>query len=192
MRDELIELQRHSKELERELQAVQQGARREHEATKTCLRREDMARKINDTDTASVARDFAGKHLQRQDILFEKSVVLKRELHERLINLEEMKDQFQKALLRRESLGATARQTHKSDHPRQTDDLLQEMDSVDERIKDLRTRTRAPHDIDETFGDGSSPVGDALPKHKLDARLEALKKRVLEMPDPFDDFHDEQ
>ncbi len=187
MRAELIELQRQSEELERELEAVQEGARREHEATKTCLRREEMARKIDDKETASVARGFAGKHLQRQGILFEKSVVLTRELHERRENLEEMKDQFQEALLRRESLGATAGRTHTSDHIRQTDDLFQEMDSVAERIKDLETHTQAPQDIDETLGDGSSPAGDALPEHELDARLEALKKRVWELPHPFDD-----
>ena len=66
MRTELIELQRQSKELEKELEAVQEGARREHEATKTCLRREEMAREIDDKKTASVARNFARKHLQRQ------------------------------------------------------------------------------------------------------------------------------
>ena len=178
MRAELIELQRQSKELERELEAVQERARREHEATKTCLRREEMAREIDDKKTASVARDFAGKHLQRQEILSEKSVVLTRELHERRENLEEMKDQFQEALLRRESLRATEGRTHTRGHTRQTDDLFQEMDCIAERIKDLETHTQAAQDIDETLGDGFFSAGDVLPEHELDARLEALKKRM--------------
>ena len=178
MRAELIELQRQSKELESELEAVREEARREHEATKTCLRREEMARNIDDEQTASVAREFAGKHLQRQEILSEKSVVLARELDERRENLAEMKGQFQEALLRRESLGATAGRTDTRDRIRQADDLFEEMDRVAEKTEDLEAHAQAAQDIGETLGDGPSPAKDALPDNDLDARLEALKKRM--------------
>ena len=178
MRAELIELQRQSRELESELEAAREEARREREATKTCLRREEMARKINDEQTASVAREFAGKHLQRHEILSEKSVVLARELDERRENLAEMKGQFQEALLRRESLGATAGRTDTRDPIRQADDLFEEMDRVAEKIEDLEAHAQAVQDVGETLDDGLSSAKDALPENELEARLEALRKRM--------------
>ncbi len=178
MKSELVELQKQSMELESDLEAVREEEAKEHEAAKTCLRREDLARKIGDEETASLAREFAGRHLQRHEILAEKATVLTRELEERRANLEEMKGQFQEAQLRRESLAATAGRADTRDQIRRADDLFEEMDRFADRIRDLEANAQAAKDIGETLGASSPPSRDTPDEDDLEARLEALKRRM--------------
>ena len=180
MKDELVELRRRTKELQSELEAVREEARHEQEATKTCLRREEMARKIGDEETASVARDFAEKHLRRHEILSEKAEVLGEELADRDKNLDEMMLQFREARLRCETLAARTGLTDSRESIRKTDDLFEEMDRFAERIEDLEAHAEAARDLGETFDPGSSSRRNGLRKDDLDARLEALKRRLNE------------
>lgn len=172
MKAELIELQKQAAELEAELSAVAEEAANERRAAETCLRREEMAAKIGDQDTASVAREFAGKHLQRHEILSDKSSVLSRELEERRGNLEELVRQFKEARLRRESLSATHGLSGARDAMQEAGDLFEEMDRMAERVSDTAAQAEAARSLDL----------DARPSHAessdLDARLDALKKRM--------------
>lgn len=172
MKAELVELQKQSAELEMELSAVAEEAASERRAAETCLRREEMAAKIGDQDTASVAREFAGKHLQRHEILSDKSSVLSRELEERRGNLEELVRQFKEARLRRESLSAVQGLAGARDAMQEAGDLFEEMDRMAERVSDTDAQAEAARSLDL----------DAQPGHTesldLDARLDALKQRM--------------
>jgi hypothetical protein len=172
MKAELVELQKQSAELEMELSAVAEEAASERRAAETCLRREEMAAKIGDQDTASVAREFAGKHLQRHEILSDKSSVLSRELEERRGNLEELVRQFKEARLRRESLSAVQGLAGARDAMQEAGDLFEDMDRMGERVNDTDAQAEAARSLDL----------DAQPGHTesldLDARLDALKQRM--------------
>jgi hypothetical protein len=172
MKAELVELEKQSAELEVELSEVAEEAANERRAAETCLRREEMAAKIGDQDTASVAREFAGKHLQRHEILSDKSSVLSRELEERRGNLEELVRQFKEARLRRESLSATQGLAGARDAMQEAGDLFEEMDRMAERVSDTDAQAEAARSLDL----------DAQPGHTesldLDARLDALKQRM--------------
>ena len=173
MREELIELQKQSVELEAELQAVREEAANEHRATETCQRREEMAKKIEDEETASIAREFAGRHLQRSEILSDKAEVLMRELTERQRNLDEMMDQFREARLWPESMAATSGRTEARDRTQETGGhLFEEMERMAEKIDDRDARSEATQELDQDGPSGASPGPDP------DAQLEALKRRM--------------
>ena len=178
MKSELVELQKQSLELVDEVKGVREEAHREREAAKTCLRREEMALEIKDDETASVAKEFARKHLQRYEILTEKGEILQRELEERERNLDEMKRQFQEAKLRRESLAATAGRADTRDRIHGGDELFDELDRVAERIQDLEAQAAAAQDVGDTLRDRPSPSQESGAGDDLDARLEALKRRM--------------
>lgn len=179
MRDELVELRRQSDELGGELEQVREEAAQERVAAETCIRREEMAREIGDEETAAVARQYAGKHLRRHEILSRKSEVLAQELTDRRKALDEMTAQFKEARLRRESLSAAAGRTDTREEIRRADDLFHEMDRMAERIRDLEAGAAATQEIDEMFGEEASGAESAAAEAPdLDARLEALKARM--------------
>jgi phage shock protein A len=179
MKAELIELGKQTADLEKELGGVEHEARQEHEAAKTCIRREEMAKRIGDGDTASVAREFAKRHLRRYEILSEKTEVLRQEIDERYTSFREMKTQFHEARLRRETLISTAGRAEPRDRIRQTDDLFAEMERMAERIENLEAEAEAAEVVGEVLRDEPSNDSTAE-KGDLDARLEALKRRMAE------------
>jgi phage shock protein A len=176
MQHELVDLKRQTEELAEELERTREEAGREQEAAKTCARREEMARKIEDGETASVANEYALKHLRRHEILSQKVEVLSVELDDRRRNLDEMTVQFREARLRRESLSATVGRADTRETMRRADELFHEMDRMADRIRDLESRGAAGEEIDEMLGE--KPSGERAPEPDLDARLEALKRRM--------------
>lgn len=78
----------------RQLRSELARVRREHAAElaelETCARREAMARRIHDEETAQVAADFASRHRARADVLARKIGVLDEELALRARDLAEM------------------------------------------------------------------------------------------------------
>ncbi len=180
MKAELVELQRQSDEIQKDLDVAHTEARREQDAARTCLRREAMALKIGDQETASLAHEYAGKHLRRHEILTEKTEVLARELEERRRNLEEMTSQFREARIRRESLAATAGRSETRDQIRDAQDLFDEMDRMARRIQDLEAGAGAAQELDEALGRQAAGDTDEWGEEDLEARLEALKRRMGE------------
>lgn len=178
MQSELIDLKREAERLEEEIERTREEAGREEEAAKTCARREEMAQKIGDGETASVANEFALKHLRRHEILSQKVEVLTVELQDRRRGLDEMTVQFREARLRRESLAATAGRTDTRETMRRADELFHEMDRMADRIRDLESRGAASEEIDEMFAE--EPSGEQPMEPDLDARLEALKRKMNE------------
>lgn len=177
MEQELVSARSALSRLEDELSTVEAQAQSEEEEARTCLRRETMARRIDDEETANVARDFAAKHLRRKDLLQEKASVLKRELADRKAEVAEMTDQLKSARVHRESLLATASRAGARDRLQQAEDLFQEMDRMAERIQDMESRVDASGEVDDLLDPDA--FERASPRAEdVDARLEELKRRM--------------
>lgn len=178
MKDELVDLEAGSRELERELAEVREEAEREDRSARTCVRREELALRIDDQETATVAREYARRHLRRHEILVEKAEVLSRELEQRGAELEDLTGRFEEARRRRASLSATQGRADARDSLRQADDLFAEMDRMAEQIGDLERTGAAAAELDGALGSDAPPrEPDAA---ELEDRLEELKRRMRE------------
>jgi hypothetical protein len=178
MERELISARSALSRLEEEVAAVEAQARAEEEEARTCLRRETMALKIDDQETATVAREFAAKHLRRKDLLQEKASVLKRELADRKAEAAEMMDQLKSARVHRESLMATAGRAGARDRLQQAEDLFEEMDRMAERIQDMESRVDATGEVDDLLDHAGSRRSPPPPADDVDARLKELKRKM--------------
>ncbi len=185
LRDELAELTRNSGRLELELKRVEAEAAEEGEAAETCLRRGRMADEIGDDETAAVAREFAGKHWRRRELLLGKASALSKELAERKATIAEMTDMYAAARGRRESLVAAVGRARSRERMRQAHDLFEEMDRIAGRIEELEASSAGSRELEEVVGPGSIDEathsrGDRTRTEEADARLEALKRKVSE------------
>jgi phage shock protein A len=178
MEQELVSARSALSRLRDEVASVEAQARAEEEEARTCLRRETMALKIDDQETAKVARDFAAKHLRRKDLLQEKASVLKRELADRKAETAEMMEQLKSARTHRESLLATAGRAGARDQLQQAEDLFEEMDRMAERIQDMESRVDAAGEVDDLLDPAGSRRSAHPPVDDVDARLDELKRRM--------------
>jgi hypothetical protein len=97
---ELLMAARRLRSLEVELEKVRDEAHAEAGEAAVCLRREELARRIGDTETADVAHEYAGRHLRRREILEEKERVLAAELKDRSEELTNMRAQVRELVPR--------------------------------------------------------------------------------------------
>ncbi len=176
MRKELVLHQGLADRLEVDLQRTRDEAAKEKAALETCLRREELALRAGDEETASVAREFAGRHLRRQEILSSKANVLGQELDDHRRTLVELTARFKEARFRRESLAATAGRTEARERVQATDVLFDEMDRMEERIQDLEAQAGAAEEMDGVLSD--TPRTERAPARdvEIDTRLEELKR----------------
>lgn len=79
------------RQLEHELARVRHAHGAEAAELDTCRRREAMARRIGDDETADVAAAYAARHAERAAVLARKADVLAQELALRMRDVEEMK-----------------------------------------------------------------------------------------------------
>jgi phage shock protein A len=181
MERELTETRVHLDRLANDLERVRAEAEREEAEARTCLRREEMARKIGDAETEGVAREFAVRHLRRKDLLQEKAAVLERELEDRRAEMDEMVKQLKEARVKREALTASAGRTGARERLREADDLFSEMDRMAERIRDVEARAAAAEELGgmDLFGsEASGPERPPPSEAEVDARLAELKRRM--------------
>lgn len=179
MEGELVRVRSDLKGLEEELVQVNKRAEQEEAEARTCLRREEMAQRIDDEETVEVARRYARRHLRLKDVLVEKSRVLQREITVRRAEVEEMQDQLREARTHREALLASASRTEARSRIEGADDLFEEMDRMAERIQEMEGRAQAAQEIDALDLDGAGQAGAGLPSEEdMDARLAALKRQM--------------
>lgn len=182
MRREILHAQESLGNAERELTGVRNRAAQEESSARTCLRREEMASRIGDGETARLAREFAGRHLRKHDILVRKAEILSQELEERSAEVAEMRRRFRNALTQRESLLAESGRTGARESLRHAESLFTEVDRMAERVRQMELTSDAELEVEDLQLDeatGSSPHRPP-PDDLLDARLEELKRKVLE------------
>jgi len=161
--------------------AIQLSEMEEKEAT-TCRRREEMARRIGDEDTATVAAEYAAKHEKRKEIQTRKALALREELELKRGEVEDMLVKLKEAKAKRDSLAATTGRAGARNTLGAADDLFSELDRMAEKIEGVDHQREAEEDLLSEFGDLDStpPPRRFSPEEEAEARLRELKRRMGE------------
>ena len=183
MRDEVTEAKTRLRDLEDGIERARGEARREAREIATCERREEMARKIGDEETAAIAAEYREKHARRRDVLEKKAAALEEELRVRKAEIEEMLDKIRDARKQRDALTATAGRASARESIGGASELFEELDRMAEKISDEDERQKAADEILRDLDREASDLHldmDAAPEPDVDydARLEELKRRM--------------
>jgi phage shock protein A len=191
MRDEIVDEKAEVAGLEQQLERTLAQSEREAENGLTCRRREEMALKIGDEETAALAAQHAEKHEGHFELLQKKAQAMREELDFRRGTLEEMLAKFEEARTKRDALSATAGRSQARSSFTEADDLFGELDRMAEKIEGERSRGEAAEILDSLDLDGADSGGsdyhveldDEPPQPKeldVDAALAELKRRMGE------------
>ena len=155
------------------------------ERGETARRREEMARKIDDQETATLAAQYAGRHESHAEVLDRKADALREELGFRKRTVDEMYARFHEAKEKRDALGTTAGRSGARESLSAADDLFGELDRMAEKIEGERAAGEAAEAFDNLDLDHRSEYQidlDEPPAEELDvdAALAELKRRMRE------------
>lgn len=182
MQEELTDAQAHVHTLESQIKKALQLVDMEDREIATCQRREAMALKIGDEETARVAKEFEEKHRQRKRIQENKALALREEMEMKQKEIREMMGQFKEAKAKRESLQATLGRAKARDSMTDSDDLFAQLDRMADRIEGTNHQREAEEDLlEELEGlESSSYERGPTPEELAEARLRELKRRMGE------------
>ena len=183
MQRELVDAKAVVADLEAQIERTGTEARHEREQAEACRRREDMARKIDDTETADLAARYGERHRQRQSLLESKLATLEEELSFRRKDAEEMLAKLQEARTQREGLTASAGRSQARESLSEADDLFAELDRMAEKIEGERHAADAAEEMDDLDLDRPSEFHveiESEPQEPpdVDAALAELKRRM--------------
>jgi phage shock protein A len=188
MRNEAAEAKVRLRDLEDGIARARAEAQVEAKEADTCRRREQMARKIGDEETAKIAGEFAEKHERRRQVLEQKAQALEQELQLRRSEVDDMLGKIKEAERSRDTLSAAAGRTQARQSVRSGDALFDELDrmadlmggsgsskdrpSTDDVLADLDREMDEKSYDDELSGQPSQPPVD------FDQALAELKRRM--------------
>lgn len=164
--------------LKEQLATARGRAATEQREAEVCRRREELARKIDDADTADIAAQFADKHDNRRRVLSDKANAIEAEIRLQESEFKEMLQQIRKARANRDSMRATVGRTRARSSIQGSDELFGELDRMAERIEGNEDDVDA---TDELFDDGKDFDHELRRTRRdevADARLEELKRRM--------------
>lgn len=165
--------------LEEQIKKAIQLSDMEEKEVATCRRREQMARKIGDDETARVAAEFAEKHEKRREIQARKALALREELEQKREEVEDMMEKLKEARAKRESLSATRGRAEARNAIGGAEDLFSELDRMAEKIEGIDRAREAEEDLMAELDDLKSSMGRrSSPEDEADARLRELKRRM--------------
>jgi phage shock protein A len=183
MQRELVDAKTLISELESQVARARGEARHEAGQAEVCRRREEMARRIDNSDTADLAARYAERHAQRQELLEQKVSALGEELAFRRKDAEEMLERIKEARIEREGLTASTGRTRARDTLSEAGDLFSELDRMAEKIEGERHAADAAEELDELDLDRRSDFRVELETPApeppdVDAALAELKRRM--------------
>ena len=167
-------------DLKSQLSRARARAEAEAKEAETCRRREEMARKIGDEETATVAGQYAEKHLNRCQVLTEKGDAIEAEIRLREKEVEEMIEQIKEARRNRDALAAQAGRSSARDSIQGADDLFGELDRMAEKIDGEDAAAKASESMFDSTEEFDDALNEARREEVIDARLEELKRRMGE------------
>lgn len=149
MTSELVDARSQLAALREDVVNAERSLELERKAVATCRRREQLARDIQDEETAQVASDFAEKHERKAQVLEAKRAALTEEI--RLLEEEtvEMTRQIKEARTHREGLSAQVGRTSARETLNRSETLFQELDRMAEAVEDEEARIQAMEEVDE-------------------------------------------
>jgi phage shock protein A len=178
MHEEITDAQAHAHTLEGQIKKALQLAELEKKEVATCRRREDMARRIQDEETAKVAAEYAEKHENRKSIQERKALALRAELEMKRREVTEMLAQFKEAKAKRETLAATSGRAEARTSLSGADDLFAQMDRMAEKIEGVDRQREAEEELLADLGSAGSPPAPQgpSPEEEAEAKLRELKR----------------
>lgn len=182
MQEEVTDAQAQTHTLEAQIKKAFQLAEMEEKEVATCRRRESMAQKIGDSETAGVAADFAEKHQKRKAIQEHKALALREELEMKRGEVQEMMAQFKEAKAKRETLSATSGRATARNSMSEADDLFSQMDRMADKIEGVDRQRMAEEELLSELDslDSSPPPRRFSPEEDAELRLQELKRRMGE------------
>ena len=151
----------------------------------TCRRREEMAHRVGDEETARIAAEYALRHARRRDVLERKAAALDEERSMRVAEIAEMVARLCEVQDRRDALAA-ARSDGNEESTCAEEELLEELDRTAGAMDDAGHRSHArtveelEHGIEREYADlRVDPWAPTeRPRVDVDARLSELKRRM--------------
>ena len=170
MEREAVDAKTRLAEAGEQLESARARAKAEEDEEAVCRRREAMARKIGDVETADIAAKFAAKHAERRDVLTRKAEAVEAEMRLQQAEYTDMLAKIKDARTNRDTLAARARRTK----------ARESLDGVAEMLGDLdRMGEPATYAADGPTADEFDEVLLRRSRDEaIDQRLEALKKRM--------------
>ncbi len=165
-------------ELEDQEQKTRAEIQRETVEIETCDRREALALKIDDQETARLAREYGDRHRRRKEVLEAKATALLQEIELRRGEVDEMLDKVKEARARRDSLTAEAGRGSARDTIGEADDLFAQLDRMAERIGDTSAEAEAARELDDFDLRIDPDTPTRRPDVDFDAALAELKRRM--------------
>ncbi len=181
MVDEVTAAKTALRDLEDEIQRTRAEATKAAAEVETCRRREQMAERIEDGETARVAREFGEKYEKRRTLMEHKAAALTEELAFRKSELDEMLAKIKEARSKRDALAATAGRTGARESIQAADDLFGELDRMASKIQDEDARAQAAEAFSEVDLGMDDDLAEPEPEPEsidFDARLAELKRRM--------------
>jgi phage shock protein A len=187
MKEEIVDEKAQVAGLEAQLEKALSQAETEAGNGRTCRRREELARRIGDEETANLAAEHAVKHEGHQALLVKKAEAMREELEFRRRTVEEMLSKFNEARSKRDALSATAGRSDARSSFAGADDLFGELDRMAEKIEGERSQTDAAEILDSLDLDGGGEfdyhveLDDQPPPREeldVDTALAELKRRM--------------
>ena len=179
MRREMVQARAALPLYEKNVQATTADLERERRALDDTVRRGGMAERINDAETARVAKEFADRHRQRVAVLEEKLRAANAELQLRRAESEEMMRRYKEAdanrfillsELRRRGAHARLDAASRSGDP---SDPLDRFSRMEERVATDSAYADALDDLASDTGSAPPP-----PRPTVDDQLAELKRRM--------------
>lgn len=184
MKREIVDEKAQVAGLEDQLEKTRAQIQRLVDETATARRREEMARRIDDQETVTLAVQYAVKADGHRAVLEKKVTALQEELEFRQRTVDEMYAQFDLAQEKRDALTATTGRSGARESLSAADDLFSELDRMADKIEGNKSRGDAAEAFDALDLDEPSEyhvsMEDEPPREELDvdAALEELKRRM--------------
>lgn len=183
MQRELVDTRALVSDLEAQIERARKEAQHEADQAEACRRREEMARRIEDTETADLAAQYGERHRKRHELLEQKISALEEELSFRRRDADDMMARLKEARAEREGLTAQAGRASARDSLGEADDLFSELDRMAEKIEGTQREADAAESLDELDLDEHSDfhveLDDEVPEPPdVDAALAELKRRM--------------
>lgn len=183
MQRELVDTRALVSDLEAQIERASKEAAHEADQAEACRRREEMARRIEDTETADLAAQYGERHRKRHELLGQKISALEEELSFRRRDAEDMMARLKEARAEREGLTAQAGRASARDSLGEADDLFSELDRMAEKIEGTQREADAAESLDDLDLDRDSDfhveLDDEVPDPPdVDAALAELKRRM--------------
>ena len=166
--------------LEEQIKKALQLAELEEKEAATCRRREEMAKKIGDEETARVAGEYAQKHENRKEIQERKALALREELEMKRGEVEDMLEKLKEARTKREALASTSGRAQARNAMTEADELFAQLDRMAEKIEGVDHQREAEEELLSELGGDSPPPSSRGPsrEEEADAKLRELKRMM--------------